>query len=75
MNGVLKGKLLENDTLVQQAANNTKEQFANSPDLSLAIVFAIMDALDAHGHEQPGAELAEDPGGAEGHPVGAGAVI
>ncbi len=48
VNGVLKGKLLENDTLVQQAANNTKEQFANSPDLSQAIVFAIMDALDAH---------------------------
>ncbi|MDD3355236.1 MAG: type I restriction endonuclease subunit R, partial [Zoogloea sp.] len=48
VNGVLKGKLLENETLVQQAANNTKEQFANSPDLSQAIVFAIMDALDAH---------------------------
>lgn len=48
VNGVLKGKLLENDTLVQQAANNTKEQFANSPDLSQAIVFAIMDALEAH---------------------------
>jgi type I restriction enzyme, R subunit len=48
VNGVLKGKLLDNETLVQQAANNTKEQFANSPDLSQAIVFAIMDALDAH---------------------------
>ena len=48
VNGVLKGKLLENETLVQQAANNTKEQFANSPDLSQAIVFAIMDALEAH---------------------------
>jgi type I restriction enzyme R subunit len=48
VNGVLKGKLLENDTLVQQAANNSKEQFANSPDLSQAIVFAIMDALEAH---------------------------
>lgn len=48
VNGVLKGKLLENDTLVQQASNNTKEQFANSPDLSQAIMFAIMDALEAH---------------------------
>lgn len=48
VNGILKGKLLENQTLVQQAANNTKEQFANSPDLSQAILSAIMDALEAH---------------------------
>jgi type I restriction enzyme, R subunit len=48
VNGVLKGKLLENETLVQQAANNTKEQFGNSPDLSQAILHAIMDALEAH---------------------------
>lgn len=48
VNGVLKGKLLENETLVKQAANNTKEQFGNSPDLSQAILHAIMDALDAH---------------------------
>lgn len=48
VNGVLKGKLLENNTLIQQAASNTKEQFANSPDLSEAILHAIMDALDAH---------------------------
>ncbi|GGP26842.1 type I restriction endonuclease subunit R [Silvimonas amylolytica] len=48
VNGVIKGKLLENETLVQQAANNSKEQFANSPDLSLAIMHAIMDALEAH---------------------------
>ena len=31
LNGALKGKLLENDTLDQQAANNSKEQIANSP--------------------------------------------
>jgi type I restriction enzyme R subunit len=48
VNGVLKGKLLENETLIQQAANNSKEQFANSPDLSQALMHAIMDALDAH---------------------------
>lgn len=48
VNGVLKGKLLENQTLVQQAANNSKEQFANSPDLSHALLNAIMDALEAH---------------------------
>jgi len=48
VNGALKGKLLENETLLQQAANNSKEQFANSPDLRDALLHAIMDALDAH---------------------------
>lgn len=48
VNGVLKGKLLENETLMQQAASNSKEQFANSPDLKDALLNAIMDALDAH---------------------------
>ena len=48
VNNVLKGKLLESETLVEQAANNTKEQFANSPDLSKALVDAIMDAFAAH---------------------------
>src|SRR4051812_36339191 len=33
VNNVIKGKLLESEILVQQAASNTKEQFANSPDL------------------------------------------
>jgi type I restriction enzyme R subunit len=48
VNGVIKGKLLENTTLAQQAASNSKEQFANSPDLKDALLHAIMDALDAH---------------------------
>lgn len=48
VNNVLKGKLLESQILVQQAANNSKEQFANSPDLSNEIMGAIMDALAAH---------------------------
>lgn len=48
VNGVLKGKLLENETLMRQAASNSKEQFANSPDLRDAVMHAIMDALDAH---------------------------
>lgn len=48
VNGVLKGKLLENQTLIQQAAGNSKEQFANSPDLKQALMDAIMDALEAH---------------------------
>src|SRR5437773_2331221 len=33
VNNVIKGKLLESETLKQQAANNTKEQFANSPNV------------------------------------------
>ncbi len=48
VNNVIKGKLLESATLAQQAANNTKEQFANSPDLSNELMSAIMDALAAH---------------------------
>ncbi|MBM5656613.1 type I restriction endonuclease subunit R, partial [Burkholderia pseudomallei] len=48
VNGVIKGKLLENELLVQQAASNSKEQFANSPDLKDALLHAIMDALEAH---------------------------
>jgi type I restriction enzyme R subunit len=49
VNHVLKGKLLESDILVQQANSNTKEQFANSPDLANELMNAIMDALSAHG--------------------------
>jgi type I restriction enzyme R subunit len=48
VNDVIKGKLLESDTLIQQAANNTKEQFAGSPDLNKGLVNAIIEALDAH---------------------------
>ena len=48
VNNVIKCKLLESVVLVQQAANNTKEQFANSPDLSNELLNAIMDALAAH---------------------------
>ncbi|XXF77276.1 type I restriction endonuclease [Myxococcaceae bacterium GXIMD 01537] len=48
VNNVLMGKLLESTTLAQQAANNTKEQFANSPDLQSEIMNAIIGALDAH---------------------------
>ena len=48
VNNVLKGKLLESEKLRKQAVNNTKEQFANSPDLNKALLEAIMDALEAH---------------------------
>jgi len=49
VNNVLKGKLLESQILAQQAANNTKEQFANSPDLSAELMNAIIDAYTTHG--------------------------
>lgn len=48
VNNVILGKLLESQTLIQQAVNNSKEQFANSPDLRSEIMNAIMAALDAH---------------------------
>jgi type I restriction enzyme R subunit len=48
VNHVLKGKLLESEILVQQASNNTKEQFSNSPDFANEMMNAIMDALAAH---------------------------
>jgi type I restriction enzyme R subunit len=48
VNKVIKGKLLESPVLVQQAANNTKEQFANSPDLSEQLTNAIIDAFATH---------------------------
>ncbi|MFP5504077.1 MAG: UvrB domain 3-containing protein, partial [Candidatus Sericytochromatia bacterium] len=48
VNNVLKGKLLESDLLAQQAASNSKEQFANSPDLTHEFLNAIMDAGAAH---------------------------
>ncbi|MBY5442718.1 type I restriction endonuclease subunit R [Rhizobium leguminosarum] len=48
VNNVLKGKLLQSQLLGEQAANNTKEQFSNSPDLSQALIDAIIDAFDAH---------------------------
>ena len=44
----VKGKLLDNQVLVQQAANNLKEQFSTSPALSKAVLAAIMDAFETH---------------------------
>ena len=48
VNNVIMGKLLESQTLIQQATNNSKEQFANSPDLKTELMNAIIDALEAH---------------------------
>ena len=46
--GAIKNKMMENETLRQQAASNTKEQFSQSPDLSKALMDAIIDAMAAH---------------------------
>ncbi|HXU62081.1 MAG TPA: type I restriction endonuclease [Polyangia bacterium] len=48
VNGPILGKMLESDRLAQQAAHNTKEQFAASPDLPRELLDAIISALDAH---------------------------
>jgi len=48
VNGVLKTKLLQSKILVRQALSNTKEQFANSPNLEEELLDAIIDALDDH---------------------------
>jgi type I restriction enzyme R subunit len=48
VNNVIKGKLLESEVLARQAASNSKEQFANSPDLSHELLNAILDAFAAH---------------------------
>ena len=44
VNNVIKRKLLESETLRQQAASNTKEQFVNSPDLRAELLNAMMGA-------------------------------
>lgn len=44
----LHGTILDNAMLVQQAKNNTKEQFAASPKLLEAIQHSIMDSLETH---------------------------
>jgi type I restriction enzyme R subunit len=44
----VRGHLLRSDTLREQAANNSKEQFINSPDLSSEQTNAVINAMDAH---------------------------
>lgn len=48
VNNVIKGKLPESEILIQQASNNTKEQFSNSPDLTKVLMNAIINAFAAH---------------------------
>ncbi|WP_312261294.1 type I restriction endonuclease [Candidatus Igneacidithiobacillus taiwanensis] len=47
VNDVLKGKLLDCEILIQQAVNNTKEQFSHSPDLDRLILEAVIEALSS----------------------------
>ena len=42
----VRDQMLENDRLGIQAGHNSKLQFANSPDLTPALVSAVMDALE-----------------------------
>ncbi|KMO43594.1 Type I site-specific restriction-modification system, R (restriction) subunit and related helicase [Methylobacterium tarhaniae] len=44
----LRDKMLESETLMTQAANNTKAQFDNSPTLAAELMSAIIDAFEAH---------------------------
>ncbi len=39
---------MESSTLRQQAAANSKEQFANSPDFGREFLEAVMGSFDAH---------------------------
>jgi type I restriction enzyme, R subunit len=61
VNSVIKGKLLESEKLRQQATHNTKEPFANSPDLQAELMNAIMGALDAHTAMSTQAQFADRP--------------
>jgi len=48
VNNVIAGKMLESKILVQQAKNNTKEQFNGSPDITTELSNAIISSYDAH---------------------------
>jgi type I restriction enzyme R subunit len=45
---VIRGRLLQSETLRQQAVANSREQFASSPDFGTELMEAIIGALDAH---------------------------
>ena len=48
VNDVLIGKMMESPRLIEQAVNNTHEQFNSSPDLLKILLDAAMDAGAAH---------------------------
>ena len=48
VNSTILGKVAESKKLQVQASNNTREQFASSPDLPKELQNAIMESYDAH---------------------------
>ena len=48
VNNVIKGKLMESEVLAEQARNNTKAQFAASPNFDAELMNAIIEAFEAH---------------------------
>lgn len=48
VNGTIFSKVVACSRLQQQANSNSKEQFANSPDLIKELQNAIMESYDAH---------------------------
>ena len=49
LHGSVGTKLMESETLRAQAAANTREQFANSPNLREELLNAIISTMEAHG--------------------------
>ena len=48
MNGTVLSKVADSEKLREQAQNNSKMQFANSPDLKPELENAIIASYDAH---------------------------
>ncbi|MBS0405082.1 MAG: type I restriction endonuclease subunit R [Proteobacteria bacterium] len=48
VNHVIRGKLMESEVLAEQAKNNTKAQFAASPNFDAELMNAIIEAFEAH---------------------------
>ena len=48
INHVIRGKLMESELLAEQARNNTKAQFAASPNFDAELMNAIIEAFEAH---------------------------
>lgn len=59
VNDVLRGKLLESTKLQQQAANNSRARFLESPDLESEVIDAVLSARTAHQHMSD--QALEDP--------------
>ena len=48
VNHVIRGKLMESELLAEQAKNNTKAQFAASPNFDAELMNAIIEAFERH---------------------------